>query len=133
MGVLVALWLLPHRPWIPPLAALATVLGHCYPVYLAFRGGKGVATAAGAFLPLAPGVTAGALGVFAVILLAFRRVSAASMAAAGSFPLLAWALGRNRLAVVGGALAGLIIWRHRENLRRLAVGDEPRLGTGEGK
>lgn len=116
---------LPPRP---ALAAVGAVLGHMYPVWLGFRGGKGVATGAGAFLPLVPLATVTALIVFALTLALTRYISLSSVAGASSLALVAWLSGAS--ATVWRAAAGLallIAWKHRANLARLARGTEPRL------
>jgi glycerol-3-phosphate acyltransferase PlsY len=128
-GVLVARALFPAEHWMPVAAACVAVVGHCYPVYLRFRGGKGVATGAGAFLALSPLAALGSLGVFVLVVGTSRLVSLASVTAASSFPLLAWLVDGRRLALGGLAVALVVIWRHRENLRRLAAGREERLGS----
>jgi glycerol-3-phosphate acyltransferase PlsY len=100
-----------------------------YPVWLGFRGGKGVATGAGAFLPLAPLATAGALLVFAATLAATRYVSVASMTGAVTLAALAAVLHAPRPVWIAAALmAALIVWKHRGNIRRIAAGTESRLG-----
>ncbi len=122
------------------MAALTAVLGHVYPITLGFRGGKGVATAAGAFLALSPAVLAAAAALFAVVLAAQRRVSVASLAAALACPLLLYAFGRAGwapppslpLLATSGAISMLVIFKHRSNLERLRRGEEPRLGEGRG-
>jgi glycerol-3-phosphate acyltransferase PlsY len=99
-----------------------------YPVWLGFRGGKGVATGAGAFLPLVPLAGGVALVVFALALAVTRYVSLASLAGAACLALVAWlggAAGSVWRAAAGLAL--LIAWRHRRNLERIARGVEPRL------
>ena len=110
-------------------AALASVLGHLYPPWLGFRGGKGVATGAGAFGILHPGPMLVAVAVFAAALLLTRRVAAGSMAAAAVYPLgeILWRAEERR---VGFAVAAslLILWRHRGNFGRLLHGREPRIG-----
>jgi glycerol-3-phosphate acyltransferase PlsY len=121
--------LFPLATSLAALAAAAAVLGHMYPVWLGFRGGKGVATGAGAFLPLATTATLGALAVFAVILAATRYVSVASVSGALALGVLTWLLGAPRpVASTALALALLIGWKHRANLRRIASGTENRLG-----
>jgi glycerol-3-phosphate acyltransferase PlsY len=128
-GVLAARALFPPDHWVPLAAACVAVVAHCYPVYLGFRGGKGVATGAGAFLALSPLAALGSLALFGVVVGTSRLVSLASVAAAASFPLLAWLLDGRRLALGGLAVALVVLWRHRENLRRLAAGSEERLGS----
>ena len=110
------------------LAGLAAFLGHCYPVWLGFRGGKGVATFLGLALALAwPVGVACCLTWLATA--AIGRVSslAALVAAASAAP---WALilGLGEIAVLGVALAVVVFWRHRANIARLRAGTEPRIG-----
>lgn len=115
------------------LAGLAAIVGHVTTPFLRFRGGKGVATAAGVFFTLVPLATAIALLVFAVIVAATRYVSVGSMSAAASLPLLVAVLPRLRgeafrIApfLLTLAVAVLIVLRHRANLRRLLAGTESR-------
>jgi glycerol-3-phosphate acyltransferase PlsY len=117
---------------VPPLAAAAAVLGHMYPVWLGFQGGKGVATGAGAFVPLAPVAVAASLVVFAVTAALTRYVSVGSVAGAAALATFAFALG-SPPAVSWAAtfVAALVIWKHRANLQRLAKGTESRVGSGE--
>lgn len=109
----------------------AAILGHMYSVWVGFRGGKGVATSAGAFLALAPAATAGAAVVWLVLLLWRRYVSLASIGAALSLPLFvaltAPARGRGLLAFTV-ALAAFVVWAHRSNIGRLRRGEEHRIG-----
>jgi len=132
-GALVA-WLAglvePETSIIPALAAAAAVLGHMYPVWLGFRGGKGVATGAGAFAPLAPLATAGSVVVFVVTAALTRYVSLGSLAGATALAALAFALGSPpAVAWAAAFVAALVTWKHRDNLRRLARGTESRLGS----
>jgi glycerol-3-phosphate acyltransferase PlsY len=110
------------------LCGVAVVAGHVWPVFLRFRGGKGVAAGAGAFLGLAPAATGMALAVFVIVLLGTRYVSLASMIAGATLPVFLW-LRSAPPAVwwVGLALAVLVIVRHRANIRRLASGTENRV------
>ncbi len=110
-------------------AGLAAFLGHCFPVWLGFRGGKGVATFFGLLLALAwpVGLLAGATWAAAAAL--FRFSSLAGLLAAALSPLWAWAAGRGDLVLPGLALALLVAWRHRANVARLAAGTEPRIGA----
>jgi glycerol-3-phosphate acyltransferase PlsY len=113
----------------PVAAGIAAIVGHVYPVWLRFRGGKGVATACGAFSILAPLATAIAAGVFVVTVWATRYVSVGSIVATLSLPTLAWLTRASMPVVTGGVLAALlIIERHRGNLARLREGTERRLG-----
>jgi glycerol-3-phosphate acyltransferase PlsY len=112
------------------LAALAAFLGHLYPIFLKFSGGKGVATALGALLALAPAATAVLLLVFLAVALASRIVSLASIAAAATAPVAAWLLGYPaEVTAVVTAMALLIIWRHEKNIHRLLAGAEPKFSA----
>jgi acyl phosphate:glycerol-3-phosphate acyltransferase len=116
-------------PALAALAAVAAIVGHMYPVWLRFQGGKGVATGAGAFLPLAPAATLVALVVFALVLGLTRFVSVGSMAGAAALAVAAAVMGAPWPVVIAAALmAALIAWKHRANIRRLAAGTESRLG-----
>jgi glycerol-3-phosphate acyltransferase PlsY len=119
-----ALW-----PGAEGAAAIAVVLGHCFPVWLKFKGGKGVATNAGVSfgLALAIGFTYAAvwLGVLAVL----RISSAAGIAAVAAAAIAAAALGYAEYVLPLAAIALLIIWLHRDNIRRLLKGDEPKVGS----
>lgn len=113
---------------------VAAVLGHVFSVFLGFRGGKGVGTAAGAFLALAPIPTALAAMAWLVVLGVGRIVSVASLSAAVVLAATVWirhagALGASwPLVGAATALLGFVFWTHRANVRRLARGEEPRVG-----
>ena len=108
-------------------AALAAFLGHLYPVFLNFQGGKGVATALGALLALAPAATGALLLVFLIVIAATRIVSLASMIAAAASPVAVWLLGYPPIVIgLTLAMALLIIWRHQHNIQRLRSGVEPK-------
>ena len=129
-GVLPVAWaVLAHTytPWEIAAVAAATFLGHLYPVYLRFKGGKGVATALGIFLVLSPLAVLVAFLVFAAILWKWRYVSLASISAAGLIPLLVAALERSLpLFCATLFIAAMVIVRHRANLERLRAGTESR-------
>jgi acyl phosphate:glycerol-3-phosphate acyltransferase len=114
------------------LAALAALAGHCFPVWLKFRGGKGVATAAGVFLVLCPAAFLGAVTLFALVVGFWRYVSLGSISAAAAMPLLMYLLWAPRHApphiITFGSLAAaaLIVYKHDANLQRLVQGDEPK-------
>jgi acyl phosphate:glycerol-3-phosphate acyltransferase len=113
------------------LAALCAILGHVFPIWLKFRGGKGVATAVGAFVGLAPRAVLVVLGIFLVIVLISRYVSLGSIVASAVFPVLAFYLYRSQSSPAGLAVmlaaSLLIILKHKANIRRLIDGTENRL------
>lgn len=109
--------------------ALAAFLGHLYPVFLRFRGGKGVATFLGVLLALLPKVAFLVAGVWLLIAAVFRYSSLAALVAAAASPLLVWLLdGRRGFVALAIVLSGFILIRHRENMRRLLAGEERRIG-----
>jgi len=108
----------------------AAFLGHLYPLFLKFQGGKGVATALGVFAAWAPPAALVLIIVFAAVALLSRIVSLSSMAAALAAPIILWIFSYPP-AVVGSSavIASMIVWRHRANIRRLLAGTEPRFGS----
>jgi glycerol-3-phosphate acyltransferase PlsY len=125
-AVLVAKALL-DDPW-PLAAAGAAILGHVFPVWLRFRGGKGVAVGAGVVLGLMPLVSVVLLGGWVVIVVLTRYVSLASVAAALAFTPLTWALDEPwQYVVFAAAVSAAVLLRHRANLVRLARGQELRI------
>jgi len=114
----------------PEVAGLAAIVGHIYPVWLGFRGGKGVATACGVFFMLAPLAAGPAVAIFIVSVWATKYISLGSVLASGALPPIAYATGSQTPVVVAAfAAAGIIIFRHRSNLMRLRTGTERRLGV----
>jgi glycerol-3-phosphate acyltransferase PlsY len=116
--------------WIA-LAGLIAVLAHMFPVWLRFHGGKGVATAAGVFLALDPLVLGAGLIVFAIVLLAFRYVSLASIVTAASIPVFFRFLVQDApfwRVVISIGIALAVILKHHANIARLASGSERRMG-----
>ena len=116
--------------WVA-LAGLIAVLGHMFPLWLQFHGGKGVATATGVFLALDPIVIAGAILVFAIVLLASRYVSLASIVSTASIPLFFRYLSRGAPywhVVISIGIAIAVILKHHSNIARLAQGTERKLG-----
>ncbi len=115
------------------LAALCAVVGHIFPVWLKFRGGKGVATGLGSFIMIAPKAVLIAAGIFVVLVLLFRYVSLGSIISVAAFPVLAWLLhsyGDAWLALVFiSATSLLIIAKHQANIGRLLSGTEHRFGA----
>jgi glycerol-3-phosphate acyltransferase PlsY len=113
----------------PALAGLAAVVGHIYPVWLRFRGGKGVATAAGVFSVLTPFAVAPAAVVFVLTVWATRYISLGSILATLALGPIAWTTGASSTATAtAAAVAALIVFRHRSNIGRLRDGSEPRIG-----
>jgi len=116
------------------LAAALAVAGHAFTPWLRFRGGKGVATGAGAFAVLAPPATLCALVIFAVVVAVGRMISLASVIAALALPVAAHLLGAPRpVTLAAAAVAALVLLRHRDNLVRMVRGTEHRLGARGGE
>ncbi len=115
------------------MAALFSVVGHMFPVWLKFRGGKGVATGLGSFVVIAPKAVLIAAGIFVVMVVAFRYISLGSIVAVASFPVLAYFLheygNARRTLVFMSAASLLIIGKHHQNIRRLLAGTENRFGS----
>jgi len=112
------------------ICGLAVVVGHMYPLWLKFRGGKGVATGLGVLLAASPVSAAAAGAVWLVMALTFRISSAASLAACAAAPVLVALITRDPLLLALSFVISLLIWiRHGANLRRLIAGTEPRIGA----
>jgi glycerol-3-phosphate acyltransferase PlsY len=127
-SVLVARQLDPG-PTGPAVAGIAAVLGHIYPVWLGFRGGKGVATTCGVFSILAPEATAIATIVFLALVWWTRYISLGSVAGSAILAPLAYVFGAPEVTVIAAILvAAIVVHRHRSNLRRVFAGVERRLG-----
>jgi acyl phosphate:glycerol-3-phosphate acyltransferase len=122
--------LFPGRNVLAGLAALFAILGHMFPIWLKFRGGKGVATALGSFALLAPKPLLVMVGLFIAVVLVFRRVSLGSILAVALFPLLAWLLhdygDAPPMLFMMAVASVLILARHHQNIHRLLAGAEPR-------
>jgi acyl phosphate:glycerol-3-phosphate acyltransferase len=129
LPVLLALRAFPAERWVALGVSLMVVLGHCFPVFIGFRGGKGVSTAMGSYAVLAPVPFLLSLAVFAGVIAATRFVSLGSLLAALAFPLIVF-LGRgdSGLAALGLVVFVLISLRHAGNIRRLLKGQERKLG-----
>jgi glycerol-3-phosphate acyltransferase PlsY len=133
-AVLMTRAVFPGQTILPGVAALAAIAGHVFPLWLKFRGGKGVATGLGSFLVLFPKTVLLTVGVFVLIFLAFRYVSLASMLAVALFPLLVWALHPVTPQMLALLVASsiLIVAKHDENIRRLLGQTEPRFHWRQG-
>ena len=119
-------------PLVQALAAALAVLGHSFSPFLRFKGGKGVATGAGAFAVLAPQATLAAVGVFGLTVAFTRIVGLGSVLAALALPLAAYLFNAGRAVTVAAAIVGvLVITRHRANIARLLRGTEHRMGAGD--
>jgi len=128
-----AVWLAQgYSPGFELHAAAGALIGHLYPLWLRFRGGKGVATLLGILIPLLPIAALVYAVVWIGLLLTVRISSVAGMVAAASAPVTAGVIGdESRFPLLLG-LALLVIWKHRDNVRRLFAGEEPRVGRAEG-
>lgn len=121
------------------LAAIFALIGHCYPLWLHFRGGKGIATGLGVFTALCPFAGLSSLAIFIIVAITWRYASLGSVAAAAAMPLLVylfWAPGHAPpLVIVFGTLfaTALVIFKHDANLQRLVQGTEPRFGSDKSK
>jgi glycerol-3-phosphate acyltransferase PlsY len=116
------------------LAGLAAFLGHLFPVFLRFKGGKGVATAIGVLIGLDGVLALGAVAIWLATAVITRYSSLAALVAAGIAPLLALARhGLDANAIVVIVMCSLLIWRHKENIKRLLAGTEGRIGAKKNK
>lgn len=118
----------PEPAWGAAGAAVA-IVGNCWPVFLRFTGGKGVATGLGAFLALAPKAVLPAAAAWLILAVAFRYVSLASIIGCVALAIGVWLFGYPQVyAASSVCVAALIVWRHKANVKRLLSGTEPRLG-----
>jgi len=111
------------------IAALAALIGHCYPVWLKFRGGKGVATMLGVSFALAWPIGLISALVWLGGMFATRISSVGGMASVVAAPIVAFAIGQHEMAVVLALMAAIVIWKHRANVARLRAGTEPKIGA----
>jgi acyl phosphate:glycerol-3-phosphate acyltransferase len=139
LAVWLAGWLSGQSAAPMMLAGIAALLGHCFPVWLRFKGGKGVAAALGVFLALCPLAAVTALALFILVFIFWRYVSLGSISAAAAMPLLIyflWAPGHAPpLVVIFGTLfaSALILFKHDANLQRLSEGTEPKFPLGKSR
>jgi glycerol-3-phosphate acyltransferase PlsY len=127
-AILIVRLVFPEEPQLDPLAAFGALLGHLYPLWLGFRGGKGVATFLGILAALHWPIALAAAAIWLAMLALTRFSSLAGMTMALSAPVLAALLDRFDLALLLLGFALLIVWKHRANLERLMSGTEPRVG-----
>lgn len=135
LGVWLAVLLAPRvwaeagQDWFMVLGAAAAIAGHAFSPFIGFRGGKGVATAAGAICVLAPKIIPVMLVIFLVVVALTRYVSAGSIAIAALFPGVCWLLYPHRLALLAFSVLTtvLVLWRHRSNMRRIYRGEESKI------
>lgn len=135
LGVWLALLLAPEvwgatgRDWFMVLGAMAAIAGHSFSPFIGFRGGKGVATAAGAIVVLAPKVIPVMLVIFLVVVAIWKYVSLGSVVIAAFFPGVSWLLYPDRYALIAFSVvaAVLVIWRHRSNIGRIRRGEESKI------
>lgn len=120
--------------WGPYVAAIFVVLGHNFPFHLQFRGGKGVATSAGALLAFSPLLIGLMIAFFALVVIISKRVSLGSISAAALAPFVAWVVTHDpKMVAVTSFLAVLLILRHHANIRRLLNGEEKPITFGRRK
>jgi glycerol-3-phosphate acyltransferase PlsY len=130
LAVLLAGWLGGDARWLAAAAVFA-IIGHVFTIWLRFKGGKGVATGCGAYLALSPLALLTTLGVFILILLLTRYISAASIGATALFPIWAYVYHEPPPLLLGAILGGaLIIMKHHHNIRRLISGTENKFALG---
>jgi len=117
--------LLAEDPTWQAIAAVAAIVGHIFPIWLKFKGGKGVATGCGAFLALSPVAVLTTLGLFVLVVVVTRYISAASIIATAMFPVWAFLYGNTYPVLVWAAIGALlIVVKHHQNIRRLFSGTE---------
>lgn len=126
-----SLWTADSRDWLMIAAAMAAIAGHSFSPFIGFKGGKGVATAAGAISIIIPGAFLVMFITFAIVLAITRMVSLGSIVLAFEFPILAIILYGDQTPVVlfGFAAGTLVLWRHHANLKRIFLGEELRIGS----
>lgn len=126
IAVLLARWLGGETAAV--MAGAGALLGHCFPVWLGFRGGKGVATFLGTLIALYWPLGLAACAIWLVVALVTRISSLSALVAVGTSPLVALLMGKGQIAAAALFMAALIFWRHKENISRLLAGTEPKIG-----
>ncbi|HEX9111233.1 MAG TPA: glycerol-3-phosphate 1-O-acyltransferase PlsY [Terriglobales bacterium] len=124
-----------HQRLVMTIAAFCAIVGHLFPVWLNFRGGKGVATSLGSFALIAPKSIVCMVGLFLLIVAATRYISMGSVLSAAAFPVLTWVLHESvePVQLILIALASLlVVWKHRQNIGRLVAGTESKFGAKRG-
>ena len=116
-------------PGTEGIAAIGAIIGHCFPLWLRFKGGKGFATAAGVLGALAWPVMLVCAAVWAIALALSRISSVSSLCATVAAPLTAWLMGLPNVAGVMAVVAAIVLFQHRANIARLRAGTEPRVGS----
>lgn len=127
----IAVWLsfISADSFIILTTGLFAVLGHMYPIWIKFKGGKGVATTLGTMIAVAPLLGAIMIGIWLFMAFTFRLSSLAALTAFAAAPVIAYLfIGDANLALLAGILAALVFWRHKANIQRLLKGIEPRIG-----
>ena len=128
-GLAAAVFTAVFGPYFGLVAGAAAFVGHCFPVWLGFKGGKGVATYVGTMLVVFWPVGLTVIASWIAMAVIFRISSLAALTAALLAPIAAFALGRSDVAIMAAVLTVLIYWLHRTNIRRLLAGEEPRIGA----
>lgn len=129
-GAMPVLLALHYGEPVAHFAAAGAVVGHVFPIWLGFKGGKGVATTFGVMLAVCWPAGLAALVTWAIAAAVFRYSSLAAIGAMAGLPIYGWAFSGSRVAILGGLLAALVIACHRANIIRLWHGEEPKIGAG---
>ncbi|WP_296679993.1 glycerol-3-phosphate 1-O-acyltransferase PlsY [Novosphingobium sp.] len=127
-GVLAVLLAARLWPGTEGLAAVAAIIGHCFPLWLRFKGGKGFATAAGVLGALAWPVLLVCAAIWALALALSRTSSVSSLSASAAAPVASWLMGYPAVAAVMAVIAFIVFFQHRANIARLRAGTEPKIG-----
>lgn len=127
-GAFAVLLLPPLLGGLPIVIGLAAIIGHCFPIWLKFKGGKGVSTAIGTLLAALPLTGLAAFAIWLGMAFTFRISSLAALTATAATPIITLLLYGSFPALITTLIAALIIWRHKDNIRRLLKGEEPKIG-----